>query len=129
MGNDQTSTTNRQSTIGPSGCGTPSSLLLRHSSFLRQTRWHYRHCAVITLLAVLAGCHPPSAVQEETKPAAERAAPEAATSGFPLRFKDGLGREVVLSQSPRRIVSLAPRNTEMLFALGAGDRVVGRTSF
>ncbi len=31
--------------------------------------------------------------------------------------------------TPERIISLAPNMTEMLFALGLGDRVVGVTSF
>ena len=42
---------------------------------------------------------------------------------------DGLGHEVTLPRSPERIVSLAPKNTELLFAVGAGDRVVGVTSY
>ena len=39
---------------------------------------------------------------------------------------DGLGREVKLESAAQRVVSLAPSNTEILFALGAGDKVVGR---
>lgn len=38
---------------------------------------------------------------------------------------DDLGMRVVLQQPARRIVSLAPHLTELLFAAGAGDRVVG----
>ncbi|MBI4420927.1 MAG: ABC transporter substrate-binding protein [Gemmatimonadetes bacterium] len=40
---------------------------------------------------------------------------------------DDLGRRVAVSGPPRRIVSLAPSTTELLFALGAGPRLVGRT--
>jgi iron complex transport system substrate-binding protein len=43
-----------------------------------------------------------------------------------LTFTDGLGREVRLSGSPQRIISLAPSNTEILFAIGAGNQVIGR---
>ena len=39
---------------------------------------------------------------------------------------DGLGREITLPSTIERIVSLAPSNTEMLFAIGAGAQVVGR---
>ena len=33
------------------------------------------------------------------------------------------------AEPPKRIVSLAPSTTELLFAMGLGDRVVGDTSF
>ena len=39
---------------------------------------------------------------------------------------DGLDREVALQGSAQRIVSIAPSNTEILFAIGAGEQVVGR---
>ena len=41
-------------------------------------------------------------------------------------FVDDLGREVELSGYPRAIVSIAPSATEILFAVGAGDQIVGR---
>jgi iron complex transport system substrate-binding protein len=43
-------------------------------------------------------------------------------------FKDALGREIFLKQPPERIIALAPNLTEILYALGLGDRVVGVTN-
>lgn len=38
-------------------------------------------------------------------------------------------KQAVLTSKPQRIVSMSPGNTEIVFALGAGDRVVGVTSY
>jgi len=46
-----------------------------------------------------------------------------------IRVVDGLGREVVLDVAAEKIISLAPSNTEILFAIGAGDQVIGRDEF
>jgi iron complex transport system substrate-binding protein len=42
---------------------------------------------------------------------------------------DDFGDTLVLAQPPERIVSLNPTTTELLFAIGAGRRVVGRTHY
>jgi len=47
---------------------------------------------------------------------------------FPVTITDDLGRQITLKTEPKRIVSLAPSNTEILFSLGLGDRVVGVTT-
>lgn len=47
----------------------------------------------------------------------------------PGTYTDDIGREVRIEEVPERIVSLAPSNTEILFALGLGDRVVGVTRY
>lgn len=43
--------------------------------------------------------------------------------------KDDLGRDVVLPPEIKRAVSLAPSLTEMIFAVGAGERLVGVTTY
>ncbi len=42
---------------------------------------------------------------------------------------DGSGREVTLAAPARRVVSLIPSATDILVALGAVDRIVGRTNY
>ncbi|KIH97934.1 ABC transporter substrate-binding protein [Streptomonospora alba] len=44
-------------------------------------------------------------------------------AGFPVTVEDPSG-EVTIESAPKRIVSLSPTATEMLFAVGAGDEVV-----
>jgi len=55
--------------------------------------------------------------------------PEATTAPPPTIITDQLGRTVELPANPQRIISLAPSNTEILFALGLGDRIVGVTDY
>ena len=45
------------------------------------------------------------------------------------RVVDDLGRVIELDHSVRRVVSLAPSATEILFAVGAGDKIVGDTTY
>ena len=46
-----------------------------------------------------------------------------------MEFLDAHERSLSLPQRPRRIISLVPSITETVFALGAGERVVGVTSY
>ena len=47
------------------------------------------------------------------------------TAAFPLTLVDDDGLSVTLAAPPARIVTFAPSITEILFALGLGDRIVG----
>ncbi|MFC2041196.1 helical backbone metal receptor, partial [Chloroflexota bacterium] len=47
----------------------------------------------------------------------------------PTEVMDHLGRTVALDRPPQRIISLAPSNTEILFALGLADQVVAVTDY
>ncbi|WP_428261132.1 helical backbone metal receptor [Haliangium sp.] len=46
-----------------------------------------------------------------------------------FRIRDDRQRDLVLARTPTRVVSLVPSDTETLFALGVGARVVGRTRY
>jgi len=68
---------------------------------------------VIILLGLIVACAPPA---EEVV-------------SFPIEVTDQLGRIVKLEKLPERIISLAPSNTERLFALGLADKVVAVTDY
>ncbi|HNO93907.1 MAG TPA: cobalamin-binding protein [Anaerolineales bacterium] len=94
----------------------------------------FRKNLILTLLiALVAACAPApqptaTAVPVSTEiSVTDVVATEAVAEG--LSFTDGLGREVTLAAPAQRIVSLAPSNTEILFAVGAGDQVIGRDEF
>ncbi len=77
----------------------------------------FRKTLILTLLlALLTACAPQTAPTTDSVPQS-------------LTFTDGLGRTITLETTPQRIVSLAPSNTEILFAVGAGSQVIGRDEF
>lgn len=51
------------------------------------------------------------------------------TTPAQVQITDQLGRAVAIKAAPQRIVSLAPSNTEILFALDLGERIVGVTDY
>jgi iron complex transport system substrate-binding protein len=76
--------------------------------FARGTNWFL--VAILSIIVVLTACSP----GEQT----------------PVDYVfDDLGRLVAINGTPQRIISLAPSNTEILFALGLGDKVVGVTDY
>src|SRR2546426_115914 len=80
----------------------------------------------LTLLAVLvfafAACG--GAVSVAPSPS-----PSASAAPYPLTVTDDRGKALTLKATPTRIVSFAPSATEIVFALGAGDRIVATDDF
>lgn len=99
------------------------------------SRFSFRRAGLVALLAaVLAACGggssaPPTSSLVATSPPASptsSAAPSPSTAAFPVTLTDDEGTAVTIPAEPEAIVSLTPAETEILFAIGAGDRVVGK---
>ncbi len=88
--------------------------------------------ALLTRAALLLAACAPQAAAPTTAPVAEAptsAPAPTATEDTSITLTDDFGRTITLAAPPTRIVSTAASLTETLFALGAGDLVVGRDEF
>lgn len=51
------------------------------------------------------------------------------TVNYPLTIKDSNGTEITFESEPEKVVSVAPNISELIYAIGAGERLVGRTDY
>ncbi len=83
-----------------------------------------RWITILTMIGLLAlflpGCSGQNAKAPETS---------GQNSTFPMTITDSAGRTVTIASEPQRLVSLSPSNTEILFALGLGNKIAGVTSY
>lgn len=82
-------------------------------------------CIIMAIAAIVAAL----AISGCASPGAQPTPSPSTAAKYPMNVTDDKGRDVVVSHLPERIVSLSPKNTEMLYALGLGDRVVGDTDY
>ncbi|MBN2982554.1 ABC transporter substrate-binding protein [Cohnella algarum] len=110
-------------------------------------RYLWGFAALLLAGSILAGCGSSngeggasgeasaSASASASPSASASSAPEASDSGeakqtqYPLTVQDATGESFTFEQAPRRIVSTSPAETEILFALGLGEQVVGVSDF
>lgn len=86
---------------------------------------------LLFLWGMTAGCQP-----EATSPRPAQAVPSAGevtqqpahSMAYPVKVTDYRGQDVTIQKQPQRIISLMPAHTEILFAIGAGEQMVGCTS-
>jgi iron complex transport system substrate-binding protein len=78
----------------------------------------------IVMMVTLAACTSNSKEVSSSKIQKEDSATK-----YPYTAKDSKGKEVVIEKEPKRIISVAPSVTELIYALGKGDELVGRTDY
>lgn len=74
----------------------------------------------VTLLSLSIAC---------TSPLTDKPSSPVESSTFPLEITDQSGRVVIIEKMPEKIISLAPSNTEIVYALGLENRLVGVTKY
>lgn len=99
-------------------------------------RWGLFSLIFVLSMAILAGCGSESANpakqsgQEgqltETDKTQETNKDEAL---FPVTFTDDAGREVTIEEEPETLISIQTSNTEILYALGVGNRLIGVSDY
>lgn len=51
------------------------------------------------------------------------------TFAYPLTLTDAYGNEVTVEEEPETIVTVSPALTEIVYALGGGDKLIGRSDY
>lgn len=101
---------------------------------LRASRRAIFLAALLLLSVAFAACGdddhstPRATVPLTTTPTGAPSATVAVTA-FPFTLTDSGGTAIVFTEAPKRVISYSPGATEILFAVGAGDQVVGIDKF
>ena len=85
------------------------------------------------MLAILTACGTDSnsndVSQDEAADEGTAAVIEEVAEAFPVTITDDAGREVTIESEPQSIVSIQTSNTEILYALGVGERMIGVSDY
>jgi len=82
----------------------------------------------LSACAQAAGPEPASPAVVEPTDAPPTAVPTDEIIDTTISVTDDLGAEIVLAEPAQKIISISPSLTEILFSVGAGDRLIGRDS-
>ncbi|WKA50338.1 ABC transporter substrate-binding protein [Planococcus liqunii] len=78
---------------------------------------------------LLAGCGGQDAPTGENEETPVDTPKEVTEAEFPVTMKDATGEEVVIEAEPEAVVSMVPSNTEIVYELGLGEKIVGVSDF
>ncbi|WP_025025692.1 ABC transporter substrate-binding protein [Caldalkalibacillus mannanilyticus] len=94
-------------------------------------RWGLLGLLIVLFSMALLGCgnQPQDSVDPVPEENMQEPVTEAEQGKYPLTFTDGSGQEVTIPEEPKTIITTVPSNTEMIFALGGGDRLIGVSDY
>jgi iron complex transport system substrate-binding protein len=88
--------------------------------------WRRAAASLFALTVVIGGCSSPTTRTTEGSTASTSStSPTTDSASFPVTLVDDDGVSVTIAAPPERIVTFAPSNTEIVFALDLGDKLVG----
>lgn len=88
---------------------------------------HLLWMLAILIIGILAGCGASDGKEESGETANDESEQTGENTDFPITVTDANGDEVTIEEEPKNIVSVMPNATEIAFALGIGDHIVGVT--
>lgn len=89
---------------------------------------------LLILVMSLSACAPAAVVEPEVQADVEptdlppTAEPTEEIIDTTITVEDDLGNEILLDEPAAKVISISPSLTEILFSVGAGDRLIGRDS-
>src|SRR5699024_2194394 len=92
-------------------------------------KWLFSYLT-FTVILLCTACHTAEDTNSDQELAEETTTESSEEdSYYPVDVTDSFGNVITFEEKPERIVSLMPSNTEIAYALGLGDRIVGVTDF
>ena len=94
---------------------------------------------LVLCVVILTGCNYDGKITQENAPEPKPTSTSTPTSNsdptieedlaYPMQFTDDRGNVTTFEKEPERVISLSPNITEVIYALGQGEKLVGRTVF
>ncbi|WP_026477746.1 ABC transporter substrate-binding protein [Alkaliphilus transvaalensis] len=92
-----------------------------------KNKWLMLLITLLLITSVFVGC---TGKQEEVKTDANGdTIAVIGDEAYPLVVVDGLGNSVTIKEKPEKVISISPSQTEVLYALGLGDKLIAVSDF